>query len=109
MYLIERQARLVPSTDRHTTIVLTSTLYFTMILKVLPVAALATAAAAACPLSVQIVDTEAHVAHAAITNTGSETLAVFKGNTILSDHPTKDLLVNDGGKIEDFLRDVSST
>ena len=38
-----------------------------------------------------------HVAQVAVTNTGSETLTVFKGNTVFSDHATKDLLVADAG------------
>jgi deuterolysin len=68
-----------------------------MISKILPIVALAAAATAACPLSVEISGATDHVAQVAITNIGSETVTVFKGNTVLSDHPTKDLLVADEG------------
>ncbi|TVY28766.1 Neutral protease 2-like protein [Lachnellula hyalina] len=64
-----------------------------MISKVLPVLALAGAAMAVCPLSVEIVGTADHVAQVAVTNNGTETITVFKGNTVLSDHATKDLVV----------------
>lgn len=53
---------------------------------------------AACPLSVAIVDTVDHVASIAVTNTGSEAVTVFKGNTVLSDHNTQDVFVADTGK-----------
>ncbi|KAK7727818.1 hypothetical protein SLS63_006893 [Diaporthe eres] len=66
-----------------------------MIAKALPFALLAGAASAACPLSVEITDSESHVVNVAVTNTGSETISVFKGNTVFSDHATKDLLVAD--------------
>jgi len=71
-----------------------------MISNILPIVALAgTAIAVSCPLSVEIVGAVDHVAQVAITNTGSEPLTVFKGNTVLSDHATKDLLVTDAGKL----------
>ncbi|KAI1169705.1 Deuterolysin metalloprotease family-domain-containing protein [Nemania sp. FL0916] len=66
-----------------------------MISNILPVAALAGAAMAACPLSVEITGATGHVAHVAVTNTASEPITVFKGNTVLLDHATKDLLVAD--------------
>lgn len=69
-----------------------------MVAKALSVALLAGAASATCPLSVQISNSDAHVVNVAVTNTGSETLQVFKGNTVFSDHATKDLLVTDAGK-----------
>lgn len=69
-----------------------------MISKILPVAALAGAAMAAssCPLSVEIAGVTDHVAQVAITNTGAEAVTVFKGNTVLSDHATLDLLASAG-------------
>ncbi|KAF6825545.1 deuterolysin metalloprotease [Colletotrichum musicola] len=66
-----------------------------MVARALPVALLAGAASAACPLSVEITSSNNHVVDVAVTNTGSETLSVFKGNTVFSDHATKDLLVTD--------------
>ncbi|KAG6357920.1 hypothetical protein INS49_013803 [Diaporthe citri] len=66
-----------------------------MIAKALPFALLAGAASAACPLSVEITDSKSHVINVAVTNTGNETISVFKGNTVFSDHATKDLLVAD--------------
>jgi hypothetical protein len=69
-----------------------------MIAKVLPVALLAGAASAACPLSVEITGATNHVVDVAVTNTGSDTITVFKGNTVLSEHATKDLLVADTGE-----------
>ncbi len=66
-----------------------------MISHVLPLVALASAVSAACPLSVEISDAAAHVAHVVVKNTGSEAVTVFKGNTVLSPHATKDLLVAD--------------
>ncbi|KAJ4345336.1 uncharacterized protein N0V89_011466 [Didymosphaeria variabile] len=66
-----------------------------MFTKTLPVALLAGAASAACPLSVSIADADNHVVNVQVTNTGSETLQVFKGNTVFSAHATKDLLVAD--------------
>lgn len=68
-----------------------------MISNILPIVALAGAAMAACPLSVEIAGTTDHVAHVAVTNTGSEAVVVFKGNTVFSEHATKDLLVADAG------------
>ncbi|KAH8878769.1 deuterolysin metalloprotease [Thozetella sp. PMI_491] len=62
---------------------------------IFPIAALAGAASAACPLSVEITGASNHVAEVVVTNTGSETLQVFKGNTVFSEHATKDLLVAD--------------
>lgn len=70
-----------------------------MIPTILPVVALAGAAMAACPLSVEIVGATNHVAEVTVTNIGNETLTVFKGNTVLSPHATKDLLVSDAGMI----------
>ena len=71
-----------------------------MISKALPIAVLtgATAVSAACPLSIEITDTTNHIVNVAVTNTGSDTITVFKGNTVLSEHATKDLLVADMGK-----------
>lgn len=69
-----------------------------MIAKGLPIALLAGAASAACPLSIEITDSDSHVVNVAVTNTGSETISVFKGNTVFSDHATKDLLVADAGE-----------
>jgi deuterolysin len=66
-----------------------------MISNILPVAALAGAAMAACPLSVEITGATGHVAQVAVTNTANEAITVFKGNTVLLDHATKDLLVVD--------------
>ncbi|KAJ8119316.1 hypothetical protein ONZ43_g3709 [Nemania bipapillata] len=66
-----------------------------MISNILPVAALAGAAMAACPLSVEITGATGHIAQVAVTNTADEAITVFKGNTVLLDHATKDLLVAD--------------
>jgi deuterolysin len=71
-----------------------------MIAKALPVVLLAGAASAACPLSVKISDTDKHIVNVAVTNTASETVVVFRGNTVFSDHATKDLLVSDAGTFE---------
>jgi deuterolysin len=68
-----------------------------MISNILPIVALAGAAMAACPLSIEIAGTVDHIAQVAVTNTGSEAVTVFKGNTVFSDHATKDLLVADAG------------
>ncbi|KAI1810890.1 Deuterolysin metalloprotease family-domain-containing protein [Poronia punctata] len=68
-----------------------------MISNILPVAALAGAAMAACPLSVEVTNVTGHVAQVAVTNTASEPITVFRGNTILSSHATKDLYVADAG------------
>ncbi|KAF7932399.1 hypothetical protein BELL_0554g00050 [Botrytis elliptica] len=75
-----------------------------MISKILPVAALAGAAMAAtsCPLSVEIVGTADHVAQVAITNTGAETLTLFKGNTVLSEHATLDVVAATADKDLEF-------
>ncbi|GAW21688.1 hypothetical protein ANO14919_112120 [Xylariales sp. No.14919] len=62
---------------------------------ILPVAALAGAAMAACPLSIQITGATNHVAQVALTNTADEAITVFKGNTVLLGHATKDLQVAD--------------
>jgi hypothetical protein len=70
-----------------------------MVSKILPIVALAGAAIAACPLSVEIVDTTHHIAQVAVKNTGVEPVTVFKGNTVLSDHATKDLLVANTGTL----------
>ncbi|KAL2064488.1 hypothetical protein VTL71DRAFT_4982 [Oculimacula yallundae] len=63
----------------------------------LPVLAFTGAAIAACPFSVEITGAENHVAQVAVTNTGAETVTVFKGNTVFSEHATKDLLVTADG------------
>ncbi|GJC81505.1 neutral protease 2 SNOG_10522 [Colletotrichum liriopes] len=68
-----------------------------MIAKALPIALLAGAASATCPLSVEITNADNHVVNVAVTNTGNETISVFKGNTVFSAHATKDLLVTDAG------------
>jgi deuterolysin len=70
-----------------------------MVSKILPIIALAGAAVATCPLSVEIVGAAHHVAQVAVTNTGAETITVFKGNTVLSDHATKDLIVESTGTL----------
>jgi hypothetical protein len=70
-----------------------------MVSKILPIVALAGAAIAACPLSVEIFDTTHHIAQVAVKNTGAEPVTVFKGNTVLSDHATKDLLVANTGTL----------
>jgi hypothetical protein len=83
-----------------------------MISNILPIVALAGAAMAACPLSVEITGATAHVAQVAVTNTGAEALTVFKGNTVLSPHATKDILVSDAGILSLLLithRIVSDT
>lgn len=69
-----------------------------MFTNALTVATLAGAAMAACPLSVQIVGADHHIAHVSVTNTGTEAITVFRGNTVLSEHATKDLLVSDAGE-----------
>jgi deuterolysin len=66
-----------------------------MISTFLPIAAFAGLVAASCPLSVEISGTAAHVANVSITNTADEAITVFKGNTVLSEHATKDLVVFD--------------
>ncbi|KAI0200808.1 Deuterolysin metalloprotease family-domain-containing protein [Astrocystis sublimbata] len=66
-----------------------------MISNILPVVALAGAAMAACPLSVEITGANHHIAQVAVTNTANEAVTVFKGNTVLLDHSTKDLHVTD--------------
>ncbi|OHF04141.1 deuterolysin metalloprotease [Colletotrichum orchidophilum] len=66
-----------------------------MVAKALSVALLAGAASATCPLSIEITNSENHVVNVAVTNTGSEAVSVFKGNTVFSDHATQDLLVTD--------------
>ncbi|CAN9242047.1 unnamed protein product [Alternaria alternata] len=66
-----------------------------MLTKTLPIVFLAGAASAACPLSVSIAHADNHVVNVQVTNTGSETIQVFKGNTVFSAHETKDLLVAD--------------
>jgi deuterolysin len=68
-----------------------------MISNILPLVALVGTAIAACPLSVEITGTTAHIAQVAVTNMGSETITVFKGNTVFSPHATKDLVVADAG------------
>lgn len=69
-----------------------------MAFNILAVVALASSAMAACPLSVAIVDTVDHIASIAVTNTGSEAITVFKGNTVLSDHNTQDVYVAAAGQ-----------
>jgi deuterolysin len=66
-----------------------------MVSKLFSVAALAGAAMAACPLSVDIVGVTDHTVQVAVKNTANEAVTVFKGNTVLSEHATKDLLVSD--------------
>ncbi|KAK1479566.1 deuterolysin metalloprotease [Colletotrichum cuscutae] len=66
-----------------------------MVAKALSVALLAGAASATCPLSIEISNAENHTVNVAVTNTGSEAVSVFKGNTVFSDHATQDLLVTD--------------
>jgi len=68
-----------------------------MISKMLSVAALAGITIAGCPLSVEIVGITDHIATVAVTNTGSDTVTVFKGNTVLSNHATKNLVVTNAG------------
>jgi deuterolysin len=68
-----------------------------MISNILPIVALTGVAMAGCPLSVAIVDAVDHTASVTVTNTGSEALTVFKGNTVLNGSPTKDLHVTDAG------------
>lgn len=70
-----------------------------MAFNVFAVAALAGSALAACPLSVAIVNTVDHTATVAITNTGSEAVTVFKGNTVLSNHNTQDVFATAEGKL----------
>jgi deuterolysin len=71
-----------------------------MVSKILSIAALAGAAMAACPLSVEISGATAHTVNVVVTNTGNEAVTVFKGNTVLQeDHATKDLLVADASEI----------
>jgi hypothetical protein len=70
-----------------------------MIATVVSVVAFAGAAMAGCPLAVEIVGATNHIAQVSVTNTGSDTVTVFKGNTVLSDHATKDLVVSDAGMI----------
>ena len=74
-----------------------------MVAKGLPVALLAGAASATCPLSIKIADAQNHVVNVAVTNTGNEAVSVFKGNTVFSEHATKGLLVTDAGKCIDIL------
>jgi len=81
-----------------------------MISNILPIVALAAAAMAACPLSVEIASATDHIAQVTVTNTSNETLTVFKGNTVLSDHATKDLLVTDAGMLSSSLsRNITNT
>jgi deuterolysin len=75
-----------------------------MISKVLPIVALAGAATAACPLAIEITGTTGHVAQVAVKNTGNEALTVFRGNTVLSEHETKDLVVETAGMYMSFTR-----
>ncbi len=74
-----------------------------MISNILPIVALAGIAMAACPISVEIAGATDHIAHVAVTNTGTEAVTIFKGNTVFSEHTTKDLLVADAGKLNDSL------
>lgn len=74
-----------------------------MISNILPIVALAGAAMAACPFSVEIAGTTGNIAQVALTNTGNETITVFKGNTVLSDHATMDLLVADAGMLSFYI------
>lgn len=68
-----------------------------MISNIVSVAALAGVAIAGCPLSVEIVGVTNHIATVSVTNTGSDTVTVFKGNTVFSNHSTKNLVVTDAG------------
>jgi deuterolysin len=70
-----------------------------MLSNILPTAALVGVAMAACPISIEIASTTDHIAQVAVTNTGNETITVFKGNTVLSEHATKDLFVADTGML----------
>lgn len=74
-----------------------------MLLNTLPIMALAGTALAACPISVEVSSAEDHIAQVAVTNTGNETLTVFKGNTVFTDHATRDLLVSDESKLPPAL------
>lgn len=65
---------------------------------VLSLVALVGTAMAACPLSVSIVDTVDHTATVAITNSGEDTITLFRGNTVLSDHDTLDVVATKPGK-----------
>jgi deuterolysin len=65
--------------------------------KMLLLAAMAATAMAACPLTVEFTGAEDHTAHIAVTNTGTEAVTVFKGNTVLSEDPTLDLVLDDAG------------
>jgi deuterolysin len=78
-----------------------------MISNILSIVALAGVAMAACPLSVEITGTTDHVAQVAVTNTGNGTITVFKGNTVLSEHSTKDLLVADAGMLNSLSLSVT--
>lgn len=60
--------------------------------KMLALVGFAASAMAACPLSVSIVDTVDHTATVAVTNSGEEAITVFKGNTVLSNHDTLDVV-----------------
>lgn len=64
----------------------------------LALVALAGSAMAACPLSVSIVDTVDHTATVSVTNSGEEAITVFRGNTVLSDHNTLDVVATKSGK-----------
>jgi len=74
-----------------------------MVPNILPIAAFAGAAMAACPLSVKISSTTSHIAHVGVKNTGTEAVTVFKGNTVFSEHATKDVLVSDAGILSSTL------
>ncbi|KAI1840765.1 hypothetical protein JX265_012950 [Neoarthrinium moseri] len=73
-----------------------------MISNILPIAALAGAAMAACPLSVEIAGANGHVTEVAVTNNGNEAVTVFKGNTVFSEHATLDLALEADGKALPF-------
>lgn len=68
-----------------------------MLFNIFPLVALAGTALAACPISIEIASTDAHIAQVAVTNTGSETITVFKGNTVFSEHATMDLVLSSNG------------
>jgi deuterolysin len=74
-----------------------------MMFDLLPVIALVGTVMAACPLSIEIAGAVDHIAQVAVTNTGNETITVFKGNTVFSDHATMDLLVSDAGTLSYYL------
>lgn len=57
--------------------------------------AFAGAAMAACPISVAITGATDHTVDTTVTNTGSETITIFTGNTVLAPENTLDVVVAD--------------